>query len=51
MKSRLHLIWGPPGSGKTGTLCGIVANWHKLHPQEKILVCAPSNHAADHIAE
>eukprot|EP00347_Sterkiella_histriomuscorum_P020669 403336923 len=48
---RLKLIQGPPGTGKTLVTCAIVANWFKMNPEEQILICAPSNAAADLIAE
>jgi regulator of nonsense transcripts 1 len=44
------VIQGPPGTGKTTTLCAIIAHWAKKS-DEKILICAPSNPAADLIAE
>jgi Rad3-related DNA helicase len=52
LKERLSLIQGPPGCGKTLVVTAIVANWMK-NPAEmpKILICAPSNTAADFIAE
>ena len=48
------IIQGPPGTGKTLTIAAIVINW--LAPEFfdsscKILVCAPSNTAADYLAE
>lgn len=46
----LSLIQGPPGTGKTVTSATIVYHLSKLHKQ-KILVCAPSNVAVDHLAE
>lgn len=50
---RLPLIRGPPGTGKTHTLIGIlkelVKSWNKANEQLRILVCAPSNGAIDEI--
>lgn len=46
----LSLIQGPPGTGKTVTSATIVYHLSKLH-KKKILVCAPSNVAVDHLAE
>jgi ATP-dependent RNA/DNA helicase IGHMBP2 len=44
----LVLVHGPPGTGKTTTL---VSAMHEMVKQgEQILVCTPSNAAADHIA-
>jgi Rad3-related DNA helicase len=52
LKERLSIIQGPPGCGKTLVVTAIVANWMKnLKKVPRILVCAPSNTAADFIAE
>ena len=51
LKERLSIIQGPPGTGKTLVLSAIVANWMKDPNHQKILICAPSNTAADFIAE
>ena len=52
LKERLSIVQGPPGTGKTLVVAAIVANWMKNHANPpKILVCAPSNMAADFIAE
>ena len=42
-----HLIFGPPGTGKTMTV--VEAAWQLLRmvPASKILMVAPSNAAAD----
>jgi len=45
----VSVIHGPPGTGKTFTLASIV-NILSLEEQGTILVCAPSNFAADGIA-
>ena len=45
----LSLIQGPPGTGKTVTSATIVYHLSKLG-REKVLVCAPSNVAVDHLA-
>ena len=42
------LIHGPPGAGKTHTLCGIISAWRD-NTQDKILACADSNTATDNI--
>ncbi len=48
MANDLALVHGPPGTGKTTTL---VAAIHEMVKRgEQILVCTPSNAAADHIA-
>lgn len=51
LKSPLTLIQGPPGTGKTVTSASIVYHLSELYPKEKILVCAPSNVAVDHLTE
>lgn len=45
----LSLIQGPPGTGKTVTSATIVYHLSKMNTG-KILVCAPSNVAVDHLA-
>jgi len=45
----VSVIHGPPGTGKTFTLASIV-NILCLEEQGTVLVCAPSNFAADGIA-
>lgn len=44
------LIQGPPGTGKTVTSASIVYHLTNLNKGHKILVCAPSNVAVDHLA-
>ncbi|XP_029361308.1 putative helicase mov-10-B.2 [Echeneis naucrates] len=46
-----YLLFGPPGTGKTETLVEAVRQIVKTHPSCTILVCVPSNSAADHICE
>ncbi|RNF10537.1 regulator of nonsense transcripts 1 isoform X2 [Trypanosoma conorhini] len=50
LRSPLTLIQGPPGTGKTATSVAIVIELNR-HISSQILVCAPSNVAADHLAE
>jgi DNA helicase IV len=50
LKQRLAIIQGPPGTGKTTVVANIVSQWKRLN-SEKILICAPSNTAADFIAQ
>ena len=45
----VHLIHGPPGTGKTRTLVEVVRQWTARG--NKILACAPSNGAVDHLVE
>ncbi|XP_049932435.1 uncharacterized protein LOC116246655 isoform X2 [Nymphaea colorata] len=37
----IELIWGPPGTGKTKTLCSIL--WAALLAKCKTVICAPTN--------
>ncbi|ODM95453.1 putative helicase Mov10l1 [Orchesella cincta] len=46
-----YVIYGPPGTGKTVTLVEAVMQVNILDKNSRILVCAPSNAAADIIAE
>lgn len=46
----LSLIQGPPGTGKTVTSATLIYHMVKLN-MGPILVCAPSNVAADHLTE
>lgn len=45
----LSLIQGPPGTGKTVTSATIIYHLSKI-TKKRILVCAPSNVAVDHLA-
>ncbi|CAF4158559.1 unnamed protein product [Adineta steineri] len=54
IQQRMHLVHGPPGTGKSRTIAGIVL---KLLPKlsekghkQKILLCAPSNNACDELS-
>lgn len=49
LQKPLSLIQGPPGTGKTVTSSSIVYHLSKV-TKHKILVCAPSNIAVDHLA-
>ena len=42
-------IHGPPGTGKTTTL--VAALMQEYYKGAKVLACAPSNNAADNLAE
>ncbi|UYV64032.1 MOV10L1 [Cordylochernes scorpioides] len=45
-----YVVFGPPGTGKTLTLVETVVQITHTMPHARVLVCAPSNSAADLIA-
>lgn len=49
-KSMITLIHGPPGTGKTQTIVGLLDLIHRLDKNPEILLCAPSNGAIDELA-
>ncbi|XP_037369257.1 RNA helicase Mov10l1 isoform X2 [Talpa occidentalis] len=42
-----YVLFGPPGTGKTVTIIEAVLQVHHALPDSRVLVCAPSNSAAD----
>ncbi|XP_057340632.1 putative helicase mov-10-B.1 [Microplitis mediator] len=46
-----YVLFGPPGTGKTSTVVEAICQIMKKNPSTKILICTPSNAAADEIAE
>ncbi|XP_047317361.1 probable RNA helicase SDE3 [Impatiens glandulifera] len=46
-----YVIYGPPGTGKTVTLVEAIFQLYTQQRNIRILVCAPSNSAADHLLE
>ncbi|CAI9262711.1 unnamed protein product [Lactuca saligna] len=46
-----YIIHGPPGTGKSVTLTEAILQLYKNRRNTQILVCAPSNNAADHILD
>lgn len=49
--SKLSLIQGPPGTGKTVTSATLIFHLVRRKKAKKVLVCAPSNVAVDHLAQ
>ncbi|CAM4798071.1 unnamed protein product [Rotaria magnacalcarata] len=53
LQEHLHMVHGPPGTGKSRTIAGIVLKLLRKLPEsgrkEKILLCAPSNNACDEL--
>lgn len=54
-ESGIVLLQGPPGTGKTSTLLGLLSAQYsylkRIGDSRKIMICAPSNAAIDHIAK
>ncbi|CAK9160682.1 unnamed protein product [Ilex paraguariensis] len=46
-----YVVHGPPGTGKTMTIVEAILQLYTMRKNARILVCAPSNNAADHILE
>ncbi|CAN1807994.1 Probable RNA helicase SDE3 [Linum perenne] len=46
-----YVIHGPPGTGKTMTIVEAVLQLYRSCRHARILVCAPSNSAADHLLD
>ena len=45
------LLFGPPGTGKTTTLAEAILQFVKSKTDSKVLVCAPTNTAADELCK
>ncbi len=45
------LVFGPPGTGKTTTLVETILQFVNSKPESKVLVCAPTNTAADELCK
>ena len=49
--SGLKVITGPPGSGKTAVINGIIRHFKDMQSDAKIILCAPTGRAAKHMTE
>ena len=49
--SGLKIITGPPGSGKTAVINGIIAYFKEIKKDARIILCAPTGRAAKHMTE
>jgi len=49
--SRGHLLWGPPGTGKTTTVVAAAGAVLARYPASRLLLVTPSNDAADVLVE
>lgn len=49
--SGLKVVTGPPGSGKTAVINGIINYFKQINPGAKIILCAPTGRAAKHMTE
>lgn len=49
--SGLKVITGPPGSGKTAVINGIITYFKEMKSDAKIVLCAPTGRAAKHMTE
>lgn len=47
----MTIIHGPPGTGKTFTLIELIQQLLIKNPEERILICGPSNISVDTILE
>jgi senataxin len=45
----IHLVQGPPGTGKSKTIARAVAHRLNTHPNETIMMCAPSHAAVNNL--
>lgn len=46
-----YLLQGPPGTGKTTTIVKLLDTLLNWEPKQRIMVCAPSNAAVQHLAK
>lgn len=51
LPDNINVIFGPPGTGKTTKIIQIIADILERNPDSHIAILAPTNHAADVVAE
>lgn len=49
MSTKVTLLWGPPGTGKTRTVVEILQQLLKAAPTKRIMVAAPTHNAVDNV--
>lgn len=49
--SKVKILTGGPGTGKTTVLNGILALYKEKYPENKIALCAPTGAAAEHMSD
>lgn len=47
----IKVVTGGPGTGKTTTVNGLIQAYHKMYPNNTILLCAPTGRAAQRLSE
>lgn len=47
----MKILTGGPGTGKTTTIKGILLAYRKMHPDNKVCLCAPTGRAAQRMSE
>lgn len=51
VQNGIYCLQGPPGTGKTSTTVNLLKQWTEHNPDERILICAPSNQAVQVVFE
>lgn len=49
MTTKVTLLWGPPGTGKTRTVVEILQQLLQAAPTKRIMVAAPTHNAVDNV--
>lgn len=51
LSSNLTCLWGPPGTGKTHTICVILQELLERFPKARLLVATPTHNACDNVMQ